>query len=70
MKEIVIEVRCVGCNELIAKPIECDMRLFRIGIYVHNACAELFTYCKVDECMNIVYGDIYCPWHADVWATR
>jgi len=36
MEEIVIEVRCHGCDRLIATPAEADMELFRLGIHVHD----------------------------------
>jgi len=40
--EITLEVRCMGCGELIARPSDADMEMFRLGINIHNndACAE------------------------------
>jgi hypothetical protein len=35
MREVTIEVRCIGCNEL-TTPQTIDWELFRLGIHVHN----------------------------------
>ena len=36
MREIVVEVRCHGCDELVARPSDADMGLFRLGVHVHD----------------------------------
>lgn len=36
MKYIKIDVRCIGCKELIPKPSDADLELWRLGINVHN----------------------------------
>jgi hypothetical protein len=43
VNDTVVEVRCLGCKELIERPSEADMDLFRIGIRIHDraACFEL-----------------------------
>lgn len=33
---IKFDVRCLGCGELIRKPSDADMNLFRVGINIHN----------------------------------
>lgn len=33
---IKLDVRCVGCGELIATPSEADIELWRLGINVHQ----------------------------------
>lgn len=63
MKEIVLEVHCIGCKAKVS-PMDIDMELFRVGIILHPACAESATYCKIDDCMQIAWGDKkFCEKH-------
>ena len=42
---IEFNVRCLGCEKMIARPSEADMELFRQGLRVHNDndCREMLA---------------------------
>ena len=40
---IKFDVRCMGCGELIRKPSDADMELFRIGVNVHKGDEDCYN---------------------------
>ena len=53
VEDIDMSPLCVGCEERVEKPSDCDIELFRVGVPVHWKCLKIYT--NVDSKVRQLY---------------